>query len=54
MGKANMQLRKEIDYELLRLGVYIKPLNRYSMSVVHSEEDIARTVAAHESALKCV
>lgn len=54
MGKANMQLRKEIDYELLKLGVYIKPLNRYSMSVVHSKEDIARTVEAHESALKRV
>ncbi len=54
MSKANMKLRKEIDYELLRLGIYTKPLNRYSMSIVHSEKDIYRTVAAHEEALRKV
>lgn len=52
MSKANTQLRKEIDYELLKLGVYTKPLNRYSMSIVHSREDIFRTVEAHNEAIK--
>ncbi|MBA4538563.1 aspartate aminotransferase family protein [Bacillus aquiflavi] len=51
---ANMLLRKEIDYELLKLGVYTKPLNRYSMSVAHSKADIDFTVAAHEQAIKRV
>ncbi len=54
MWKANIELRQEIDTELLSLGVYLKPLNRYSMSTVHSTEDIDFTVNAHESALKKV
>ncbi|MFC7392125.1 aspartate aminotransferase family protein [Scopulibacillus cellulosilyticus] len=54
MGHADMKLRKAIDYELLKLGIYTKPLNRYSMSIVHSEEDISRTVEAHDQALKLV
>ncbi|WP_437342373.1 aspartate aminotransferase family protein [Jeotgalibacillus marinus] len=54
MGKADTTLRKKLDYELLKLGVYTKPLNRYSMSVVHTEEDITRTVEAHEKAIKIV
>ncbi|MFS0902751.1 aspartate aminotransferase family protein [Priestia aryabhattai] len=52
MSKVDMTLRKTIDYELLNLGIYTKPLNRYSMSVVHTDEDIKRTVHAHNEALK--
>lgn len=52
MNQADSQLRKAIDYELLRLGVYTKPMNRYSMSLVHSREDINRTVEAHDEAIK--
>lgn len=51
MSRANTELRKEIDYELLKLGIYTKPLNRYSMSVVHTDEDILRTVEAHDEAI---
>ncbi|MGP4081142.1 aspartate aminotransferase family protein [Pseudalkalibacillus sp. R45] len=54
MNKADTALRKELDYELLEHGVYTKPLNRYSMSVAHTEEDIARTIGAHEKAIKTV
>ncbi|WP_415763057.1 aspartate aminotransferase family protein (plasmid) [Priestia megaterium] len=54
MSKADTKLRKKIDYELLKLGVYTKPLNRYSMAVVHTEEDIQRTVSAHDEAIKRV
>ncbi|WP_261129780.1 aspartate aminotransferase family protein [Bacillus sp. Marseille-Q3570] len=52
MNKADTALRKELDYELLEHGVYTKPLNRYSMSVAHTEEDIGRTIDAHEIAIK--
>ncbi|GLH65442.1 aspartate aminotransferase family protein [Parageobacillus sp. G301] len=54
LTKANMKLREEIDYELLGHGVYTKPGNRYSMSVVHTEEDIAWTIEAHEKAIRKV
>src|SRR5699024_7704395 len=32
MWKANQELRQAIDIELLDLGIFLKPLNRYSMS----------------------
>ncbi|MED3790317.1 aspartate aminotransferase family protein [Peribacillus frigoritolerans] len=51
ISRANTELRKEIDYELLKLGIYTKPLNRYSLSVVHTDEDILRTVEAHDEAI---
>jgi glutamate-1-semialdehyde 2,1-aminomutase len=54
MINTNSGLRKEIDYELLKLGIYTKPLNRYSMSVVHNYDDINKTVDAHKKAIKMV
>src|SRR5699024_1960177 len=40
------------DRELLDLGVFLKPLNRYSMSTVHDDVDIRKTVDAHEKAIR--
>lgn len=54
MRASNIQLRKAIDHELLKLGVYIKPLNRYSLSVAHTEKDLSDTIDAHEKAIKKV
>lgn len=52
LQKANIELRKELDYHLLSLGVYTKPLNRYSMSLAHGEREIQHTVDAYETAIK--
>lgn len=52
MGKANVDLRKRIDYELLKLGIYTKPMNRYSLSVAHTEKDIHDTIEVHEHVIK--
>ncbi|MEI3607315.1 aspartate aminotransferase family protein [Pseudogracilibacillus sp. SE30717A] len=54
MWKSDTAFREKLDTELLNLGIYLKPLNRYSMSVVHTLEDIDKTVEAHELALKRV
>lgn len=54
MDQHDANLRKEIDYELLKLGIYTKPMNRYSMSTVHTEEDIQRTIDAHNEAIRRV
>ncbi|KHE73009.1 aspartate aminotransferase family protein [Halobacillus sp. BBL2006] len=54
MAKADTSLRKMIDYKLLELGIYTKPLNRYSLSTAHTEKDITRTVEAHEQAIRAV
>jgi len=52
MWRADNKLREAIDRELLDLGVFLKPLNRYSMSTVHNDVDIRKTVDAHEEAIK--
>lgn len=54
MNRSNTALRKRIDYELLDLGIYSKPLNRYSMSAAHSDTDVEKTLLAHEEALQRV
>ncbi|MEI3614753.1 aspartate aminotransferase family protein [Pseudogracilibacillus sp. SO30301A] len=54
MWKADTDFREKIDTELLDLGIYLKPLNRYSMSIAHTLEDIEKTVDAHEIALNRV
>lgn len=54
MWTADTSFRETIDRELLNLGVYLKPLNRYSMSIAHTLEDIDQTVKAHEIALNKV
>jgi len=54
MWDANIELRHAIDMELLNLGVYLKPLNRYSMSIAHTLKDIDDTVKAHKHAIENV
>lgn len=54
MWTADTALRKALDEQLLRLGVYVKPLNRYSLATAHSKDDIYRTVEAHEQAVRHV
>ncbi|WP_210468340.1 aspartate aminotransferase family protein [Sporosarcina sp. 6E9] len=51
LQQSNFKLRKEIDYHLLSLGVYTKPLNRYSLSTAHGEKEIDRTLDAYEKTL---
>lgn len=51
---TNHDLRMKIDMELLHQGIYIKPGNRYSMSISHTQQDIDKTVEAHEKAIKKV
>ncbi|MBO8171826.1 MAG: aspartate aminotransferase family protein [Bacillaceae bacterium] len=52
--KTNLNLRRELDYELLNLGVYTKPLNRYSVSLAHTQKEIDHTLNAYEVALNRV
>lgn len=54
MWQANTKLREAIDIELLSRGVYIKPLNRYSLSIAHTAEDTEKTIRAHEQAIQAV
>ncbi|MDQ0339246.1 glutamate-1-semialdehyde 2,1-aminomutase [Caldalkalibacillus uzonensis] len=52
LQNANLDLRRQLDYYLLTLGVYTKPLNRYSLSLAHSDREIQETIDAYEAAAK--
>ncbi|WP_411954190.1 aspartate aminotransferase family protein [Alkalibacillus sp. S2W] len=54
LSECDLETRKQIDYELLDLGIYTKPGNRYSMSTAHTDQDIQKTIDAHEVAIKRV
>lgn len=51
---ANYALRREIDFHLLTEGIYTKPLNRYSLSVAHGEDEVNQTLEAYEKVLSQV
>lgn len=52
--KSDMNLRRAIDEHVLRNGIYNKPLNRYSLSLAHDEDDLEKTLQAHSEALESV
>ncbi|QZT33090.1 aspartate aminotransferase family protein [Caldalkalibacillus thermarum TA2.A1] len=52
LQNANLSLRRELDYHLLTLGIYTKPLNRYSLSLAHGDREIQQTIDAYEAAVK--
>ncbi|SMO50869.1 aspartate aminotransferase family protein [Melghirimyces algeriensis] len=45
-------LRRKLDNFLLEKGIYIKPLNRFSLSSVHGPEAIAETLTRFEAGVK--
>ncbi|MDM5337247.1 hypothetical protein QUF84_08470 [Fictibacillus enclensis] len=49
--QSNFTLRRELDFYLLSQGIYTKPLNRYSLSTMHGENEINRTLEAYDYAL---
>ncbi|MFJ8236737.1 aspartate aminotransferase family protein [Ureibacillus sp. NPDC094379] len=51
MQESNFALRDKIDRRLLELGIFIKPLTRYSMSTEHTQADLEKTIELHEQVL---
>ena len=41
--KSDLRLRHFLDLELITNGVYLKPENRYCLSLAHSEDDVSLT-----------
>lgn len=52
LQKSDLATRKEIDFALMQRGIYVKPLNRYSVSTAHTEEDVRATLTAYEEVIK--
>src|SRR5699024_4675461 len=45
---SDIELRKRIDLHLLDEGIYVKPGNRYSLSTMHGEQEIEKTLDAYK------
>lgn len=50
--QSDQALRKKLDAFLLEQGIYVKPLNRFSMSVTHTREIVGETLARFERGVR--
>lgn len=50
--RSDLSTRKRLDFSLLHSGIYIKPLNRFSTSTVHTSEVIQETLERIEQGVK--
>ena len=49
--KSDVRFRRNLDLALISRGVYLKPTNRYCLSLAHSKEDIKQTLESFVEAL---
>jgi glutamate-1-semialdehyde 2,1-aminomutase len=52
--KSDLRLRRFLDIELISRGVYLKPENRFCLSLSHTSEDIRMTQEKFEETLDAV
>ncbi|RWR06114.1 aspartate aminotransferase family protein [Siminovitchia fortis] len=52
LQSADFGLRRELDFQLINEGIYTKPLNRYSVSSAHGQEEIDQTLEAYDKVIK--
>lgn len=50
--RSNFSVRKKLDFSILNQGIFIKPLNRFSLSTAHTDEIIAETLNRFEAGVK--
>ena len=48
---SDLRLRRFLDLELITNGVYLKPENRYCLSLAHSDDDVALTKERFEKSV---
>jgi glutamate-1-semialdehyde 2,1-aminomutase len=51
LERSNRQFRRLLDFMLMLRGVYVKPMERFSLSLAHTREDISRTVEKLDAVL---
>ncbi|RST57461.1 aspartate aminotransferase family protein [Siminovitchia terrae] len=51
LQSADFELRRELDFQLINEGIYTKPLNRYSISSAHGQDEIDQTLDAYEKVI---
>lgn len=52
LQSADFELRRELDFQLINEGIYTKPLNRYSISSAHGQDEIDQTLDAFEKVIR--
>lgn len=50
--RSELSLRRKLDYALLEQGIYVKPLNRFSLSTAHTPNVIDETLDRFERGVK--
>ncbi|OYD07620.1 aspartate aminotransferase family protein [Paludifilum halophilum] len=50
--RSDLHLRKKLDTALLERGIYVKPGNRFSLSVAHTEDVLAETLERFEGGVR--
>lgn len=51
---SDLSFREQLDRQLLQQGIFVKPLNRFSMSTTHDQAVVDDTLAGFEAAIKKV
>ncbi|MBA4495158.1 aspartate aminotransferase family protein [Paenactinomyces guangxiensis] len=52
--RSDVVMRKKLDFSLINEGIYMKPLNRFSLSVAHTPDVIMETLERFENGVKKV
>lgn len=52
--RSDLRFRRFLDIELISRGVYLKPENRFCLSLAHSEDDVGITTERFEESLGAV
>jgi glutamate-1-semialdehyde 2,1-aminomutase len=52
--RPDFDLRRKLDFALLERGIYLKPMNRFSLSIAHDEQVIQETLFLFEEGVKTI
>ncbi|PTX64813.1 glutamate-1-semialdehyde 2,1-aminomutase [Melghirimyces profundicolus] len=50
--RSDLTMRRRLDHLLLEQGIYIKPLNRFSLSTAHVDAEVNETLTRFEAGVK--
>lgn len=49
--RSDLRFRRFLDLQLITDGIYLKPENRYCLSLAHSEDDVSTAIKMFEQSV---
>ena len=49
--RSDLRFRRFLDLQLITDGIYLKPENRYCLSLAHSEDDVSTAIRMFEQSV---